>query len=70
MSVMKGVCPKCGTVYYGWALDNPLHRKCEECDSHLEISEHRETIVRFDPFYLYPKYKVVLNQTKERIMAN
>jgi uncharacterized protein (DUF983 family) len=32
---MKGVCPKCGKVYYGWALANPEVQRCGECGSVL-----------------------------------
>jgi len=37
---MKGICPKCGARYYGWALENPLRRKCRKCGSALEIQDN------------------------------
>jgi transcription initiation factor IIE alpha subunit len=39
MSEIKGICPKCGARYYGWALANPAKQKCERCGSDLEITE-------------------------------
>jgi transcription initiation factor IIE alpha subunit len=39
MSGLKGICPKCGASYFGWALANPVKRKCERCGSVLEITE-------------------------------
>jgi uncharacterized protein (DUF983 family) len=35
--MLKGVCPKCGKIYYGWALMNPIHQTCQGCGSQLEI---------------------------------
>jgi transcription initiation factor IIE alpha subunit len=40
MSGLKGVCPKCGASYYGWALRNPGEPKCDRCGSDLKISEN------------------------------
>jgi len=40
MSGLKGVCPKCGASYYGWALRNPIEPKCDRCGSDLKISEN------------------------------
>jgi len=37
---MKGICPKCGAIYYGWALQDPLKRKCEKCGSTLKMMEN------------------------------
>jgi predicted nucleic-acid-binding Zn-ribbon protein len=37
---MKAKCPKCGARYYGWALENPLRRKCRKCGSTLEILDN------------------------------
>jgi predicted nucleic-acid-binding Zn-ribbon protein len=37
---MKAICPKCGARYYGWALENPLRRKCRKCGSTLEILDN------------------------------
>ena len=37
--MLKGTCPQCGSVYYGWALKNPEHQDCIKCGSWLEISE-------------------------------
>jgi NAD-dependent SIR2 family protein deacetylase len=37
---MKAICTKCGARYYGWALENPLRRKCRKCGSALEIQDN------------------------------
>jgi predicted nucleic-acid-binding Zn-ribbon protein len=37
---MKAICPKCGARYNGWALENPLRRKCRKCGSTLEILDN------------------------------
>jgi uncharacterized OB-fold protein len=66
---MKGKCPKCGASYCGWALNNPLHQKCEECGTYLEIRDVRAIGV-LNPFFLYPKYKMTFNKTREKIMVN
>ena len=40
MSGLKGMCPKCGARYSGWALMNSLKEKCAVCGSDLEIAEN------------------------------
>jgi uncharacterized protein (DUF983 family) len=35
---LKGVCPKCGVTYYGWALENPSNQRCEGCKTDLVIT--------------------------------
>jgi len=35
---LKGVCPKCGVTYYGWALENPANQRCEGCKTDLVIT--------------------------------
>jgi uncharacterized OB-fold protein len=67
---MKGKCPKCGASYYGWALNNPIHQKCEECGGYLEIQDVKGGIEVFSPFFLYPKYRITFNKTKEKVMSN
>ena len=39
MSVMQGICPQCGAVYYGWSLEDPLKRTCSKCGDMVEIIE-------------------------------
>jgi NAD-dependent SIR2 family protein deacetylase len=34
---LEGICPKCGSRYYGWSLDNPAKQKCEKCGGALTI---------------------------------
>jgi uncharacterized protein (DUF983 family) len=36
---LKGVCPKCGVTYYGWALENPNNQRCDDCDCNLAITK-------------------------------
>ena len=36
MSAVKAICPKCGSSYYDWGLNNPI---CKECGSNPESSE-------------------------------
>ena len=42
MEILKAKCPQCGAFYYGWALEDPLKRKCIKCDSQMEITENVE----------------------------
>ena len=35
---LKGVCPKCGITYYGWALEEPNNQRCEKCKTDLVIT--------------------------------
>ncbi len=37
MSGMYAFCPKCGSRYYGWALDRPEEQQCEQCGNELKI---------------------------------
>lgn len=34
---MEGICPQCGSHYFGWSLDNPEKQKCEKCGGPLTI---------------------------------
>jgi len=36
---MEGKCPKCKTSYFGYALRNPRHQRCDRCGTPLEITE-------------------------------
>ena len=36
--MLKGKCPGCEAVYYGWALQNKEHQWCE-CGDRLEITQ-------------------------------
>jgi len=38
--IPKAVCPKCGKVYYGWALLYKKHRYCE-CGYALGLVEEK-----------------------------
>ena len=35
---LKGVCPKCGGTFYGWALEDPNKQRCEDCKTDLVIT--------------------------------
>ena len=39
---LKGVCPKCGVTYYGWALENPDNQRCENCKTDLVITNDNQ----------------------------
>ena len=36
---MEGKCPKCKTYYFGCALRNPRHQRCDRCGAPLKIIE-------------------------------
>ena len=62
MSVLKSICPKCGTIYYGWALNNPKEQICGHCGNGLEIFREGESIgISYSP----SKYEITSNKTKE-----
>jgi uncharacterized protein (DUF983 family) len=62
---MKGKCPKCGASYYGWALSNPIHQKCGECGTCLEIQDVKEGAEALNSFFLYPKYRITFSEAEE-----
>ena len=66
---MIGRCPKCGEHYYGWALKNPDDQYCEICGCELEINNYKDT-AKFNPFLLYPRYKLMFSKTEEIAMVN
>ncbi len=37
--MLRGKCPKCGWVCFGWALQNKQHQTCRECGTRLDIEE-------------------------------
>lgn len=39
--MLKGVCPKCGKKYYGWALQEPQHQHCDVCGTLLIIYDEK-----------------------------
>jgi hypothetical protein len=68
MSAMKGICPKCGTRYCGWALTNPRERICKQCGSGLEI--YRDGLwlgTAYSPFNA-PQYKVKSSDFRDLII--
>ena len=49
--VPQGRCPKCGAVFYGWALRSPRNQMCERCGTGLEISDEGSNPVSgYSPF--------------------
>ena len=49
--MLEGICPKCGTHRYGWALLNPRYQTCPKCGAGLEILEDGHRIAKgFSPF--------------------
>jgi uncharacterized protein (DUF983 family) len=39
---LKGVCPKCGVTFCGWALENPDNQRCENCKTDLVITNDNQ----------------------------
>lgn len=35
---LKGICSKCGSTYYGWALQEEKRQYCEKCATKLTIT--------------------------------
>ncbi len=35
--MLKGICPKCGKEYHGWALQTKEHQYCEVCGTLLLV---------------------------------
>ncbi len=42
--VPQGKCPKCGSRYYGWGLNNVKERKCPVCGCFIEVQNTDEII--------------------------
>lgn len=34
---LEGICPNCGTHYFGWAMQFPQHKTCDICSAEIEI---------------------------------
>ena len=63
MSGLKAICLKCGARYYGWALNNPLEQKCEQCGNSLKISSDGVRMRSHYSSFTIKKYKIVSNNT-------
>ncbi len=48
--MLEGRCPRCGTIYRGWALRNPRGQSCPRCGAALEITEDGHTYKGYSPF--------------------
>jgi hypothetical protein len=56
--MLKGKCPKCGKIYYGYGLRSPRNQVCGICGVGLKITDGSgETITGYSPFYAR-KYKI------------
>lgn len=44
--MLKGICPKCGREYYGWALQNEQHHGCGQCGGRLHVVQESSAIKR------------------------
>jgi len=45
--MIQGKCPRCGRLYFGWALAQPDNQKCVKCKTGLLIT-HEEKMSRGD----------------------
>jgi transcription initiation factor IIE alpha subunit len=61
--VIEGRCPKCGIRYYGWALLNPKHQTCPDCDIMLQIKDSNGTVSEgYSPAVIDKKlFKEIMN---------
>jgi DNA-directed RNA polymerase subunit RPC12/RpoP len=58
--MIEGVCPRCGRLYYGWALLQPRNQSCPKCGVGLLITEDgKKTIQGYSPFTA-EEYKIKL----------
>jgi predicted nucleic-acid-binding Zn-ribbon protein len=48
---LEGICPKCSSHYYGWALGSQKNQLCVKCGSSLVIRKD-DVLIRsgFSPF--------------------
>ena len=50
--MLKGKCPKCGKIFYGYALKIPRNQICGQCGVGLRITdENGNTFTGYSPFY-------------------
>ena len=49
--MLEGICPECGSRYYGWALRNPRYQMCSKCGIALDITEDGQKYFQgYSPF--------------------
>lgn len=41
--MLKGLCCRCGTTYYGWALLEFQHGSCDKCGGKLTVKRDDST---------------------------
>jgi hypothetical protein len=65
--MLQGICPRCGSRFYGWALKNPEHQDCSRCGSWLEISEvtleHQSIPATINNIYTPDNIRHILKET-------
>jgi len=69
--VFEGVCLKCKTRYYGWALQFQRNQSCPKCGTALEIYRDGKHVSRgYSPFeaekYSFPLDKERKDYTPEK----
>ena len=67
---MKGICPKCGAIYAGWALNNPIEQRCEVCGADLDVFDDNEHVEEKQSPFDYLKYEIPTDKTKEENKEN
>ena len=70
MSIMRCICPQCGASYYGWALNDPSERRCEQCGSFLEICGDDDLNKVYNSPLAYPQYKIKNNEISNNYFAS
>lgn len=61
--MIKGVCPNCGREYFGWALQNRAHQKCDVCG--IELCVYDEELEGTVEGMLMKK--IVVQQARNRL---
>jgi DNA-directed RNA polymerase subunit RPC12/RpoP len=65
--MLQGICPRCGTKFYGWALKNPEHQDCSKCGSWLNITEgapeHQAIQPAINNIYTHDNIRHILKET-------
>ena len=66
--MLAGKCPKCGKIYFGWALRFPRHQVCSNCGAGLEILEDgKQGYKGYSPF---TAKKHVINMPRKATAAD
>jgi hypothetical protein len=65
MNRLEGLCPICGTLYYGWALMNYLEQKCAKCGCDLDIAENGPVLRTHYSSYTAKTFKTRYHNIRE-----